>query len=207
MPAKVFRASRWMIVLPVALVVGACSGGGDNASTDTAGGTTAPAATSDTSMAGMDHSAMGMNRSAPRDSNQVFLRMMSDHHEGLFALVDTARPTLGATAKADAEKMVTMQKGEQDHMLQMLRADYRDSVTPMIMPSNRAMIQAVAGAGASDADRVFYQQVIAHHREAIQMAERLQPHLTGMSRQMADKARTDQQREIAALEKKVGGTR
>ena len=197
-----------MTVLPVAMLVGACSGG-ENANTDTAAGTTAAATatTSGTSMAGMDHSGMAMNRSAPRDSNQAFLRMMSDHHQGLFALADTARPKLGATAKADAEKMVTKQKGEQDHMLQMLRSDYKDSITPSIMPSNQAMVRAVASAGAGDADRAFYQQVIAHHREGIQMAEKLQPHLTGRSKQMAEKARTDQQREIAELEKKIGGTR
>lgn len=206
MPAKV-PFSRWMAAIPVMLLAAACGGGGD-ANTDTAAGTTAATATaSDTGMAGMDHSRMAMNRSAPRDSNQSFLRMMSDHHQGLLALADTARPKLGATAKADAEKMATKQKSEQDHMLQMLRADYQDSITPMIMPSNRAMVQAVADAGAGDADRVFYQQVIAHHREGIQMADKMLPHLTGMSKQMAEKARTDQQREIAELEKKMGGTR
>lgn len=202
------RTPRWLIVFPVALLVSAC-GGGNEASTDTAAGTTAvaTATTTDTSMAGMDHSGMAMNRGAPRDSNQVFLRMMSDHHQGLLALADSARAKLSATARADAEKMTTKQKGEQEHMLQMLRSDYHDSITPSMMASNRAMMQTVASAGASEADRVFYQQVIAHHREAIQMVDRLHPHLTGMAKQMAEKARTDQQREIAELEKKMAGTR
>jgi uncharacterized protein (DUF305 family) len=67
------------------------------------------------------------------------------------------------------------------------------------------MIQAVANASAGDADRVFYQQVIAHHREGIGMTDRMLPQLSGMTRDMAQKARTDQQREIAEFEKKAGG--
>jgi uncharacterized protein (DUF305 family) len=153
-------------------------------------------------MAGMNHGAMA-NRSAPRDSNQSFLRMMSDHHQGLLAMSDTAMGKLGATAKADAQKMRTEQKREQDHMLQMLRSDYKDSVTPMILPSNQAMISSVAQAGSGDADRVYYQQVIAHHREGVQMIDKMLPQLTGMSKDMASSSRAKQQREIAEFEKKA----
>jgi uncharacterized protein (DUF305 family) len=190
----------------------ACSGGGER--TDTA--TAAPAATMgaganpvDTGMgamshgmAGMDHAAMG-NRAAPKDSNQSFLRMMSDHHQGLVVLSDSAMAKLGATAKADAQKLRTEQQKELDHMLQMLRGEYKDSVTPVIMPSNQTMISTVARASADDADRVYYEQVIAHHREGVHMADRMLPHLSGMSRDMASTARTKQQREIAEFEKKA----
>jgi uncharacterized protein (DUF305 family) len=200
----------WMAVVPIILVVAsACSGGGERA--DTA----APAATmgaganpADTGMgamshgmAGMDHGAMA-NRSAPRDSNQAFLRMMSDHHQGLVVMSDSAMGKLGATAKADAQKLRTDQQKEMDHMLQMLRSDYKDSVTPMIMPSNQTMISAVSRASSGDADRVYYEQVIAHHREGVQMIDRMLPHLSGMSKDMASTSRTKQQREIAEFEKK-----
>jgi uncharacterized protein (DUF305 family) len=132
--------------------------------------------------------------------------MMSDHHQGLVAMSDTAMGKLGAAAKSDAQKLRADQKQEQDHMLQMLRSNYKDSVTPMILPSNQAMISTVAKAASGDADRVYYQRVIAHHREGVRMIDRMLPHLTGMSKDMASTSRTEQQREIAAFEKKAGGT-
>ena len=204
---------RWLAVVPMLLVVAsACSGGGEPRDTATA----APAATMgaganpvDTGMgamshgmAGMDHGAMA-NRAAPKDSNQSFLRMMSDHHHGLVVMSDSAMGKLGATAKADAQKLRSDQQKEMDHMLQMLRSDYEDSSAPMIIPGNRRMISSVARASAGDVDHVYYEQVIAHHREGIQMIDRVLPHLTGMSKDMASTARTKQQREIAEFEKKA----
>lgn len=193
--------------LLLAAVVSACAGGDDAPSTDTmaagtaAGGTVATD-TAAQGMVGMNHGTMG--RAAARDSNQSFLRMMSDHHQGLIALADTASAKVGATAKADAQKLRTDQKAEQDHMLHLLGTQYQDSVTPTIMPSNQQMIQAVAAAPAGQADRAFYQQVIAHHREGVQMIDRMLPSLTGEVKAMATKAREKQQGEIAMLEKKAG---
>ena len=91
-------------------------------------------------------------------------------------------------------------------MLQMLRGEHKDSVAPMILPSNQAMISTVVQAGGSDADRVFYRQVIAHHREGVRMIDKMLPYLTGMSRDMANTSRTKQQQEIAEFEKKVDGS-
>jgi uncharacterized protein (DUF305 family) len=206
------RHSPSMIVVVTLTLVGACSKGADQRRD-----TSAPAAVGgvnanpvDTGMSTATHDTAGMNhgamagRPAPKDSNDSFLRMMSDHHQGLVAMADTAMGKLGATAKADAQKLRSKQKREQDHMLQMLRSDYKDSVTPMILPSNQAMISTVAQASASDADRVFYQQVIAHHREGVQMIDKMLPQLTGMTKDMAASSRTKQQKEIAEFEKKAG---
>jgi uncharacterized protein (DUF305 family) len=202
----------WIAVVVSLTLVSACAKGPDQR-TDTA----APAAmagpnanpvdtgmaTMSHDMAGMDHGAM-TSRPAPKDSNQSFLRMMSDHHQGLVAMSDTAMAKLGATAKADAQKLRSEQKQEQDHMLTMLRSDYKDSVTPTILPSNQQMISTVAQASAGDADRVYYQQVIAHHREGVQMIDKMLPQLTGMSKSMASTSRSKQQKEIAEFEKKAG---
>ena len=207
-------------LVPVIAVIGlaACSSKGDSetaATGDSAATTTASAggqtaAAGDTSMAGMDHSNMpgmgAMNRSAPRDSNQAFLRMMSDHHEGMIAMADSAQPRLQG-AKADAQQMRQKQDEEQNRMLSMLSRQYSDSVTPMIMPSNRAMIDSVTRAPqGAEADRVFYRQVIAHHREGIHHAEMHLPHLTGEVKQMAEKMRADQQKEIPEMERKQRAT-
>ena len=151
------RDSLWLTVLPVALLAIACAKGADErldtaAASGAIGGANAnPMDTGMTSgthdMAGMNQGAMA-SRPAPKDSNQSFLRMMSDHHQGLVAMSDTAMGKLGATAKADAQKLRTEQKQEQDHMLQMLRSDYKDSVAPMILPSNQTMISTVARTGS-----------------------------------------------------------
>ena len=221
MPQNQLHGTPRRLALCAALLVtttAAACGGGGNAGADSAGAAgdsagqaaaVAPAA-QDSGMAGMDHSNMNMgaaNRSAPRDSNQVFLRMMSDHHEGLVAMSDSALPRLqGATAKSDAQKLRQKQDSEQQRMLSMLSQQYSDSVTPMIMPSNRAMLDSVTRAPqGADADRVYYRQVIAHHREGIHHAEMHLPHLTGEVKQMAERMRSEQQREIQELERKAQG--
>ena len=209
------RDSLCLTVLPVALLAIACAKGADErldtaaASGAIVGANANPMDTGMTSgthdMAGMNQGAMA-SRPSPKDSNQSFLRMMSDHHQGLVTMSDTAMGKLGATAKADAQKLRTEQKQEQDHMLQMLRSDYEDSISPTILPSNQAMISTVAQSSASDADRVYYRQVIAHHREGVQMIDKMLPQLTGMTKDMATKARAKQQKEITEFEKKAGTT-
>lgn len=176
------------------------------AAAGTAGGAAASADTGMAGMSGMDHSQMaGMNRSAPKDSNQAFLRMMSDHHEGLILMADSAKGRVqSADAKAKARELDEKQHREQRQMLTMLRREYQDSVTPMVMPSNRAMLDSVVRGGqGGEVDRVFYRQVIAHHREAIQMVDKMQSQLTGEVRSMAQRMRTEQQREIQELERKA----
>ena len=170
---------------------------------DTAGATAA--APTDTGMAGMDHSNMpGMNRPAPRDSNQAFLRMMSDHHEGLIALADsTGARAQNATTRTDAEGLATKQRREQQEMLAMLRGQYQDSITPMVMPSNRVMLDSALTAMGATLDPTFYRQVGHHHREGIAMTEPMMPHLTGEVRQMAERMVTEQRREIEEFERKA----
>lgn len=190
------------------LVLAACSANTDASSDSALGASTAAAtAVGDTGMAthaGMDHSTM--SRSAPRDTNQVFLRMMSDHHQGLFVMIDSAGGKLAA-ARADADMMRQKQKSGQEHMVHLLATQYSDSIMPMVMSSNQPMIEAVARSAAGDADRVFYQQVIAHHREGIMMIDKQLPHLTGEPKQMATTMRAEQQREITEFERKAGGGR
>ena len=194
----------------------ACGSRGDAAADSATGaGATAAAAaatpataTQDTGMAGMDHSQMAAtSRAAPKDSNQAFLRMMSDHHKGLVAMSDSAQPRLqGATAKADAQQLRQKQDAEQQRMLSMLSQQYGDSITPTILPSNRMMLDSVTRAApGAEADRVYYRQVIAHHREGVQHVDMHRPHLTGEVKQMAERMRTEQQREIQEFERRASG--
>ena len=195
--------SRRAACCAVLLLAGAMGCAADT--DDTAAGDTSAVAATDTGMAGMDHSSMaGMNRPAPRDSNQVFLRMMSDHHEGLIAMADSAEERAqDTTARADARELHEKQRREQQEMLAMLGRQYQDSITPMMMPSNHAMLDSTRSASGTAFDPTFYRQVIHHHREGIAMVEPLLPHLTGEVRQMADRMVADQRREIEEFERKA----
>lgn len=44
----------------------------------------------DTGMAGMDHSTMTANRGPANDADHEFLRMMSDHHQGVVEMASAA---------------------------------------------------------------------------------------------------------------------
>lgn len=119
---------------------------------------------------------------------------------------DSALPRVsGATARADAQRMRDKQATEQQHMARMLRTTYADAHAPMILPSNQAMIDSVRattpGAGAI---RTYYRQLVAHHREGVDMARRMLPQLTGEVRTMAEQMVREQQREIEAFERKGG---
>ena len=61
-----------------------------------------------------------------------------------------------------------------------------------------------APAGA-EADRAYEWQVVAHHREGVDMTQRMVPHLTGDVRGMAEKMMGEHQREIEEFERKAAG--
>lgn len=216
---RTHRLLSHTVLSTVALALLACTTESGRADTTAAGigtpdtGAVVAGAAIDTGMAGMDHSMMGgmdhssmanMNRSPARDSTQTFLRMMSDHHEGLIVMADSAEERAQtADAKADAQRLRQKQADEQQRMLTMLGQQYGDSITPTIMPNNRAMLDSLLRVDGRAFDRTFYQDVIAHHREALQMIDQYSPNLTGEVRQMAERMRTDQQREIQELDRKV----
>lgn len=199
------RRATICTVLLLSTVMGCSAGSDDSAAADTAATDTVAVAAADTGMTGMDHSSMaGMSRPAPRDSNQVFLRMMSDHHEGMIAMADSAEARAqDSTAKADARELREKQRREQQEMLAMLGRQYQDSITPMLMPSNRTMIDSIRSATGAAVDPMFYRQVAHHHLEGIAMAEALLPHLTGEVRQMADRMVAEQRREVDEFERKA----
>jgi uncharacterized protein (DUF305 family) len=192
------------------LLAAVACGRSEQGAADSAGASAAAAAPADSAQGGMAGMQPGAaNEPAPRDTNQAFLRMMVDHHNGLVAMSDTALPRLaGATAKADAQKLRDKQASEGQQMAQMLQSTYSDAHAPMILPSNQAMIDSVRATPAgAEADRAYYRQVVAHHREGVAMAQRMQPQLTGDVRAMAEKMVAEQQREIQEFERKAGGTR
>lgn len=184
------------------MVIGAACAKSDEPSTDSAAGAAATPTTSD-SMAGMSHGDMG--RGAAKDADQEFLRMMADHHEGFIQLATAAMTKASTPAvQGDAHKMHTKQAEEQKQMISMDQAMYGEALKPMVMPSNKAMMDELQSKTGADYDRTFYEKVIAHHREGIKMTDDLLPKLTKPEvKQMAEKMKADQTREIAEIERKI----
>lgn len=144
-------------------------------------------------------------RSPARDGDQEFLRHMVDHHEGLIQMATAAmtKATQSAT-QGDAHNLHTKQADEQKKMIADLQRTYGDSVTPMVMPQHKAMNDSLQALSGQEYDRAFYRNVVAHHREGIKMTDDMLPRLTKPEiRQMAEKMKADQQKEIAAFERKA----
>jgi uncharacterized protein (DUF305 family) len=185
---------RRVLAVPLALAfaVGGCARGGDTASSDTA------ARTADTS------GQVGAQPAPARDADQEFLRKMADHHEGLIQMASQAMTKASSpTTQSDAHQLHQKQQQEIDRMLGMLRSAYGETYTPTVMSEHRAMIDSLQRESGTKYDRDFYGDLIIHHREALQMVDQFLPRLTRPDlRQMAEKMKADQTREIREFERK-----
>ena len=141
----------------------------------------------------MDHSAEDMGRPPARDGDHEFLRMMSDHHEGLIQMA-TAAMTKASAPVQGAHAIHTKQAEEQERMMDMIQSSYGETLTPMVVPSNQQMIQTLESRTGTEYDQTFYQNVIAHHEEGIRMIDEMTARLTKPEvQQMAQKMKADQQ--------------
>jgi uncharacterized protein (DUF305 family) len=202
-----FRMAVLVALLPLAA---ACSPGERREAEDTgATPANAPAAGGDTTMAGMDHSRMaGMQRGPATDADQEFLRMMADHDEGLIQMADAAMERAsGAAARADAKRVHDKLHEERDRMVQMLRSAYNETLTPTVMPEDKAMSDSLqALSRGTQYDRALYRQLVMHHRRSIRMIDDYLPRLQRADvRRMAEQMRVEMTREIAEFERKAGG--
>ena len=176
----------------------------DTTTIDSTGSATAvPSATSmpDSSRMGNMSGMANMTGDPDRD----FLRMMSDHHKGLIAMAHQAkeRSNIG-TASSDATKLDTKQDAELDTMVTMLEQDYKDPYAPKIIPDNQAMLDSLTPKQGKAYERTFYENVIKHHREAVAMIDNYLPKAKKPSvKQMAERMRAEQMREIDELQRKL----
>ena len=171
-------------------------------------GTDTSTAAADTNASGADRSTSRVNRETARDADQEFLRSMSDHHQGLIAMAEPAM-SKGSTAQVqgDAHRLHTEQAQEQQAMADMLRRVYGDSIQPTPMPGDRAMNDTLQQKSGTDYDRTFYRMVVEHHREGITMMDEFRPRVQRPDvREMIDRMRAKQQREIQEFERKQSGT-
>jgi Domain of unknown function (DUF305) len=217
--ASAGRAPRLIAVLTLA-AASACTAKSDSArSSDTAMPATAsaPAATdSANGMAGMS----GMSDSSGKmggmgnmggmamtgDADHDFLRMMSDHHKGLIAMAhETVEgKTASAATRADAKKLDGKQDVELDSMVTMLEKSYKDPYDPKVMPDNKAMLDSLTKLSGKAYDRQFYHDVVMHHQQAIKMIDDYLPKAKDAKlKAMAQRMKSDQQREITEMQQKA----
>ena len=192
-----------------AAAVGACAKS-DRPADSLAAGANSPVTTASTppatdSMAGHDMGGMQGMANMTGNPDQDFLRMMSDHHKGLIQMAHMTKDRKeGGTVVADATKLDTKQDQELDHMVSMLEKDFKDAYAPKVMPEHQAMADSLKVKTGKEYDRTFYQDIIKHHQEAIKMIDDYLPKSKNtMLRQMAEKMKADQTKEIAEFQQKV----
>ena len=158
-----------------------------------------PGMKQDAGMKGMG--GMAMTGDADRD----FLRMMSDHHKGMILMAHMTKERKdGGPAVADARKLDAKQDAELDTMMTMLEKTYKDPYAAKVMPGHQAMADELKGKSGTEYERVFYQNVIKHHGEAVKMVDAYLPNAKSAAvRQMAVKIKADQTKEIAEFQKKL----
>jgi uncharacterized protein (DUF305 family) len=162
------------------------------------------------SMAGMQRSSQGMQgvqgmTNMSGDPDQNFLRMMSDHHKGLILLAHmTKERKEGGAAVVDAKKVDTKQDAELDKMMGMLEKSYKDAYAPKTTPEHQAMADDLKTKRGKEYDQTFYQDIVKHHKEAIKMVDDYLPRgKSAAVKQMAEKMKADQTREIREFEQKA----
>lgn len=229
LPRSLNRAPASCVVVLSALALAACSSGnkaGDAAdSSRTTGAATTPAsipapmdtmsgrnmgAKSSTASGGSMTSGESMAGMAMTgDPDHDFLRMMSDHHKGVVAMAHITKeqkPAVGAVA--DATKLDTKQDAELEKMQTMLEKNFKDPYTPKVTPDDRAMADQLRGKTGSEYDRTFYQNVVKHHQMALAMINDYLPKgKNAMLKQMAERMKSDQTKEIAEFQKKAAAAK
>ena len=198
-------AAKLSAVLISLVAFSACSPKPDSAA-DSAATATVPSTSalgdSATTSTSMQMSGMA---NMTGDPDRDFLRMMSDHHKGLIAMV---HPTLdkkeNLAVKGDASKMDKKQDAEVEKMITMLDQQYKDAYTPNVMPDNQRMVDELKGKSGAEYSRTFLKNVIAHHQQAIKMIDDYLPNAKNPQvKSMAEKMKSDQTREIAEFQKKL----
>jgi uncharacterized protein (DUF305 family) len=176
----------------------------DSAAT-TASARATTTATSGDSMAGHDTSGMQGMANMTGNADHDFLRMMADHHEGLVVMTQmTAHRKDVGTAAADAAKLDAAQSKQVAQMVGLLEKDYKDRYVPKVMPEHQAMIDDQKTKSGKEDERTFYQDLIKHHQEAITMIDAYLPKAKNpMVKQMAEKMKAIQTRQIAEFQQKL----
>lgn len=207
------RATHFITVIALAAVAGCAEANED-----------ADIATEDTmAMAGMQQDSMMMGNmgghavmtDAQHDSmmkatasmpgDVQFMAMMTNHHEGLIAMGAQAMDKASDdSVKTAAQHLHTKQQKDRDEMLGMMSQMRMTQHKPMMMARNKAQLDSLTAKTGKEYDRYFLQTAIAHHQEGISMIDEfLSKMKDAKAKQMAERMKTEQQKEIRELQGKL----
>lgn len=143
---------------------------------------------------------------AQEPMDRRFLRMMSDHHEGLIQMGrQAAQRAENAQVKALAQRLADEQAREQQEMLRMLRQHYGETHTPMVMPENRVQIEQLSRYQGAEYDREFLQLTIHHHNDGVMMIHLMRREFRRRDvRAMANRMEDAQMREVREMKQMLG---
>lgn len=207
-----FSTARPVVVLSAALLSFACASNKDNSRSDTASmgsmsDSAGGAMAGGQDMGGMQHdSGGGMSGMSNMTGNadQDFLRMMSDHHKGMIEMAHEVKDHKSSTVIDIATKLDTKQDKELDQIVTMLERDFKDQYSPKVMPDNKQMADELTTKTGADFDKAFLEHTIMHHQQAIKMVDAYLPKAKNATvKQMAEKIKADQTREISELQQRV----
>ncbi|MFC5822455.1 DUF305 domain-containing protein [Nonomuraea insulae] len=179
-------------------LVTACGGNGDSMAGHEAMGSSAPAATT----------ASAQPSATFNDADVTFAQMMIPHHEQAVEMADLA-PT--RAADPEIKELAAKIKAAQDPEIQTMKdwltewgkaapEDGMGHDMPGVMPEeDMTKLKAVKGA---EFDKLFAQQMIAHHNGAIEMARTEQSGGSNPeAKELAKAIETTQQAEVEQLRK------
>lgn len=196
-----YRSVRALSVFAIAGSV-ACSGGDKPGHTSSsAASSNEPAVMSADSMAAM-YSAHRM-ASMTGDADRDFLRMMSDHEAGLVVLARTAQARKDGAIIPDATTLIAKHNEVLNRLTMLLAKNYSEAFAPKAMPADHAMADALGTKSGKEYERLFYQNVIQHQRDALTIIDTYLPKAKNASiKQMAETMKADRAREIEELQAK-----
>ena len=156
--------------------------------------------------AGLPGSAQTAAAQAQEAVDRRFLRMMSDHHEGLVQMGrQAAQRAQAPQVRAFAQRVAEEQAREQQEILRMLREHYGETHQPMVMPENRVQMEQLSQFQGAEYDREFLQLTIHHHNDGVMMIHLMRPAFARQDvRAMANRMEEQQMREVREMKQMLG---
>lgn len=167
----------------------------------------AASATGDTSVPAMDHAQMAKRDLPPaKDADHDFLRTMADHHEGLIWMTDQAQKKgTAAGTRQDAARIYQAQIAARDSMLKIITAAYSETHKAEPMGEDLVHNDSLAATASAAYDKKFYQTLVKHHREGLDMINAALPKLTRPDvKSLVEKMKSEHESDLKSFQAKAG---
>lgn len=136
---------------------------------------------------------------AVREAERVFLRETVDHHATTLLIAREGIAQGSPEVQAVVRTLESDHTAESERLRQLLQQRFSEGSRSLFSLTHRKRIQCLEQAPQDQFDRVFREELAAHHREEIERVDRTLPLLTDPEiRQIAAAMRQDMLRVIGA---------